>query len=616
MKGSLLSLAGALALLSGCTITATSASEELGPSNTCSDSSDCAIGHCQQGVCQTTNGQLESLLIEVTPSSDSGQPHIPLLTHLENISTSGGEQAIVLEHAAQIIGSLRSDGSCQPVFNGFGAEGGAYPPSSDLSLPVTVRLTPRAGLLGLPSQTYMAKTDGVTPQGEYRFKLQVPAGDYDVYLAPPAQQQAGCAVPPQFFRQFAIAGGEFQVNYVATVASTLKLDVHFPLSPPGLDGWVADMIEPNNGNPISTQAVLAAPELLPEDKGYSYAVALDFSSVRDSQAPTDASRSATDLVRFRPPAGVVAPTIFLDRAGLGLFLTAENQDAVVVEILNSFSAPVTVEGQLARLDDGAPVAGSVNLVSTKIFGVDPGVFAAYQTSVDVDESGVFQVLLPPGEYRVYAVPPLVQEVAQEPGRSSLSAHEVAWTVPADLSFQAGKVIELPPLARVSGKTTLPGAQVQVVASPQSVLPFDKVFGAAAFVPRATQTLADGAGQFSILADPGRFDVSIRASEASGFAWSVRPGFEVRPGEARQDLAGLARPEPSLLTGKAVISYDEGRPTEPVPFALIRAYAYLDQDGAYTRDLSEARSVIQVAETRSDESAAFRLLVPASIDASK
>jgi hypothetical protein len=180
-----------------------------------------------------------------------------------------------------------------------------------------------------------------------------------------------------------------------------------------------------------------------------------------------------------------------------------------------------------------------------------------------------------------------------------------------VSFQAGKLIELPQLATLTGTASLQGAQVQVVPSPQSLIPFEQAFGAATFVPRATTDMVDERGGFRVAADPGRFDVSVRASDSSGFAWFVRSGLQVAPGGS-QDLGRLVLPQPSVVTGS--ISVD--LPQAPIPSALIRAYAYLDENLRYTRDRSAARSVIQVAETRSDRLGNYRLLVPDGIDAAR
>jgi hypothetical protein len=48
----------------------------------------------------------------------------------------------------------------------------------------------------------------------------------------------------------------------------------------------------------------------------------------------------------------------------------------------------------------------------------------------------------------------------------------------------------------------------------------------------------------------------------------------------------------------------------VPSALIRAYAYV-RSNEHTNDPSVATSLVQVAETRTNESGEFQLLLPAS-----
>jgi len=80
--------------------------------------------------------------------------------------------------------------------------------------------------------------------------------------------------------------------------------------------------------------------------------------------------------------------------------------------------------------------------------------------------------------------------------------------------------------------------------------------------------------------------------------------------AERDLGRIQPPSPSVVTGVAQIG-GTAMPSA-IPLALLRAYAYLDENRAYTRDPKLAASVIQVAETRTDENGAFRLLLPSSI----
>jgi hypothetical protein len=599
-----------LTVLSGCTITAINEQQEQGASNTCSSDDDCDNRHCLENVCQATAGQFELLLLEVTPPSDSRLAHIPLITKVDQVPTSGGELDLSLTRAARVTGSMSipPGSGCEMAHFYFpdGTQASGSSPSEDgLSIPVTVTLTPRTALLGLPSQTYQVQANELTVApvvgGQYVFDVQVPAGEYDVYIAPPVRQE-GCQVPPQLYRRQAILTDTNLQFTFAPASKPLSVTIAFPSSSNALKGWIVDIIERVSGNRLSTEQVLDEP-----DANGNYFAKLAYSKVNDRKVPADDVEAETDLLRLRPPAELVAPTIYADRAGLGLFGSVDKAD---LGAFTKFPTPVVVEGQLTGLDDGVPVNGHVRFVSTEIYGVDDGVFASYQTEIDVPETGLFSLQLPPGKYRVYAVPPL------SPDERGLSALELSWDIPDDVPRQAGKLIELPRIANVVGSASLQGAQVYVVPSPQSVLPFEQVFGAAAFVPRATADMVDDRGSFRIEADPGRFDVSVRSSDASGFGWFVRPGFKVEPGGHEQELGRLALPEPSVVTGVARVTL--GGDLEPalLPSSLIRAYVFLDKDLKYTRDQAQARSVIQVAETRSDSGGNYRLLVPASIDAAK
>ncbi|HEX6275083.1 MAG TPA: hypothetical protein VFZ53_18710, partial [Polyangiaceae bacterium] len=51
----------------------------------------------------------------------------------------------------------------------------------------------------------------------------------------------------------------------------------------------------------------------------------------------------------------------------------------------------------------------------------------------------------------------------------------------------------------------------------------------------------------------------------------------------------------------------------VPGTLIRAYVYVTSAGEYTSDASLSAAVVPVAETRADDTGAFELLIPASLD---
>ncbi len=610
MKRRALALLALLPAHWGCTVTAVSARDDPRPNNSCVSDSECGEGSCREGLCQTLNGELEALLITATPPSDSGIPHLTFVTHLVDVPTSGGDRLVTLPGPSEVTGSLTlpKGETCYPAFLSDDPKRPIGPADDGQTLPVTVTLALSQRLLGLPQQLYFASANARNGKGGYTFDVQVPGGDYDVYLVPPSKQQ-GCAVPipPQLYRSFPIDKPNRIITFPLSGISTLPLSIVWPMTSASLTGWTVDIIEPNAGRPISTSTELAPDPPERASSNLSYTARLSYSTVvpppGEIVAPTDGN-----LLRLRPPEGVVAPTIFLDRSGMGL-LTPKH--VVLIDKFTRIPTPVAVEAQMVRKDDGSPVAGYVTFVSTAIYGVNDGIFASYQTTVQVQADGAVHVQLPPGDYRVQAVPPLPGGLP--PVASALAALEVPWKIPPETSPQYGKLLELEASNQLIGKSRFPGAEVQAVPSPLVVSPFKDAFGGLPFIPRAATALVGDSGRFIVQADPGTFDVTVQAPEALGFGWFVRPGVQVKS-DGDHDLGPVDLPTPALLSGTAGVSLAGG--VAPLASAAVRAYAYLDKNLAYTRDVREAVSVVQVAETRADRRGAFRLLVPSSIQTPK
>ena len=591
----------------GCTVTAVSAGDDPRPNNSCTNDSECGDDICRDNICQTLNGQIEALLISATPPSDSGIPHLTFVAQLDDVPTSGGVQDLTLPGPSRVSGSLvlPKGETCYP---GFDSPIG--PADDGKSLPVTVTFALGQRLLGLPPERYFANTTTVrNKKGGYSFDVQVPRGEYDVYLVPPSHQ-LGCAVPPQLYRSYSIDTENAAITFPLSSISQLPLIVRWPKSSPSLTGWTVDMIEPLGGNSISTERVLGeAIDAGEASATVDYSAQISYSTVvvPVAAAVNTQVKAARDLLRLRPRADQVAPTIFMDRTGLGLL--GGQGEVVVIDRFTQLPEPVRVESRLVRLDGGTPVAGHVSLVSTQIYGVDNGIFASYQTTVEVAADGAIHAVLPPGNYNVWAVPPVVGGGSEEAALAALAA---TWDVPADIPVQYGKVLELTDVASVVGQSRFLGAQVQAVPSPENILPFEDAFGEGPFTPRAGTGIVDDAGKFAVPVDPGLFDVSVQAPESLGFAWQVYPG--VRVAEHDQELGRVTLPRPSLLSGRASVSLAGSQAA--LGSAAIRAYAYLDKNFVYTRDVKQAERVVQVAETRANADGSFRLFVPSSITAPK
>lgn len=592
----------------GCTVKAETAADDPRPKNTCSDNSDCENGNCNLGVCQTPNGKIEALFVTASPASDSAIPHLTYGMPVLDVPTSGSPRDLVFPGPARITGSFelaKGDG-CYPSFPAEDLETAIIPALDGKTLPAKVTLSLGERVLGLPQQLFLSSTPSAPERGSYKFELQVASGKFDVYLVPPADQIGPCQAPPQLYRNFAVEGSTPIYQWSLASVSPLDVHVHFPspkLTGQELKGWRVDLIEPIGGNPISTGVELGVPLVEGSgDQTVDYVAALRYSAVVGTPTKVTSSEGLSELIRLRPPPGVIAPTLLFDRSATSLF---EPTEAHVVG-LTRFPTPVTIEGQVVRHDDGAPVSAQVFLQSTKIYGVDEGILATYQVAVAVQDDGLFEVTVPPGTYRVQAAPPQASGGVDQ--ADALVATEASWDVSVTPSFQAGKVVELARGVATVGQSRFPGAQVRAVPTPDPVLSFDQAFGQGRFVARSASALVDDSGHFELQTDPGRFDISVQAPDALGFAWYVRPGVEV--GKESRDLGRVALPLPALFAGKAVV--DLGGVTAPLGSAAIRAYAYLDKDFAYTRDPKQAVSLIEVAETRAEADGSFRLLIPESI----
>jgi hypothetical protein len=597
-----------------CTVTAVSGKEDARPTNTCSSSSACGTGEsCLDGLCQSLNGELEAVLLTATPAVESGVTQLTFVSRLAELPASGASKDVVWPGVASVTGSLfLPDGHCYPDFISE-VENVDILASKDGTLPVTVTLSLRERLLDLGQQTYYGKTINAPLMG-YSFVVKVPSGEYDVYLVPPKRQKGTCVVPPQLFRGVPIGvaensapNGVYRFNLAAV--SELNLHLLWPDSGASLTGFTADIIEPLGGNPISTEVQLGNPS--PGRAGkLDYAIPLAYSAVTDRASTGDDSASAArELLRLRPPAGAVAPTIYFERSALGVL--QKPGQPVNVSVFTRFPDPVTVQGMLVKQEDGESVPGTVTLVSKSIYGVDPGVFGSYQTKVAVGPDGALKVDVPPGRYVVHATPDILPEEEDRP----LSSLQAEWDVPADVPVQFGKLLELSRTAEVTGMARVQGAQVRADPSPRTVLPFEKAFGSEPFTPRSTGSFVDEAGRFALNVDElpqSRVNVSVQPPEELGFAWFVRPGLQL--GRGNQDLGRVNLPLPVALSGEA--SVQDGDRNVVLGSALIRAYAYLDKDFEYTRDPSEAESIVPVAETRADPEGNFQLLLPSTIGASK
>jgi hypothetical protein len=355
----------------------------------------------------------------------------------------------------------------------------------------------------------------------------------------------------------------------------------------------------------------------------------------------------TEVLRLSPPDGVIAPTLYAARIGLELF--TPNQATIELRklpevvsvvghirlnpddnVMSCASESPATDGSSMDAEQCA-VPFSVQLISsagdgqTSTFNdtIPKGMIAGYQTRVETDPDLRFYVDLPAGEYRAIAVPTVDDQRPWAVG-------EDAWVIGDEDREVRGKTVNVMPRARVDGRIVSPavngmnGFGVRLTASPRELVDGEleetvlraktvlELTRRESFVPRASSAVSASEGTFQIFADPGVFDLSVRPEPESGFAWLVRPNVTVLPASAQsqQELGTLRMPLPVRYTG-AVNSLNLGG---RVADALIRVFAFLDDEGVVIERGSEAYSVLQVAETRADADGRFELLLPSTLTA--
>ena len=553
----------------------------------CTENAHCASNSCEDGYCVSSGTELETVLLEITPSS--GTPEIAgvRFTSVLDSLFAGNQRDIELGYVTRVHGVVRGRAiSTEKCLAQTSAD--ALEAPLDDSLPARVTWVPRERLLGLVNPVHTVLTRLV--QGSYVLDANVPPGKYDTYVEPLPVSE-GCIRPPLLVLDPEIESGDLALTLKLDAPDVLDVHVRWPQKDDVLQGWSLDLIERDAGRVLSNRAQLGAPTNT--DAGLEYAVKLV------SYGQPDTARRVSEIVRFSPPDDAVAPVIYVERSVVELF----QDNYGIIDQLTELPAPVRFEGRVTQKNGTTPAPGTVKLMALELSALNPGTIAEFSRTATTGEDGVFSADVLPGKYRVIA----------EPSDPAFSQAEIEVTVTQGEGTQAGRVIEVPERARVRGfisgfwAGSYSGVVVQArsTVGSKSLSILDLARGLAPRIPRASSGATNSDGAFSVGLDPGTFDVLVQPNPSEGLAWTVRRAVTVTDGDV--DLGAVENAEPYSVSGTLTSSN-----VRSVPSALIRAYAYL-KDGVLTADPSEATSVIQVGETRSDSDSRFRLLLPTRIE---
>ncbi|WP_437646762.1 carboxypeptidase-like regulatory domain-containing protein [Sorangium sp. So ce362] len=554
---------------------------ESGPTNACDLSAECGPGAtCAdvsgQRACVSTSARLDGLILEIRPraSREVGAE----VSHLLDVDVGsrfspdapGGQVHSLdlgLPPPARVEVTLRLGGSyCDGL-----TTGGQFPVKAEFR-----RIAP---VPGLPTQSYSALSE---PNGDsQRFQLAIPAGSYHLYLVP--QARSGCRdVPPPIFLPNQLVPEQWTLGINAEAPAVLQGSLQVPAGV-RVDGWKLDLVEPLTGSVISQVGILHQGESGPPGTASRVEFSVKFYWPDRDEIPR---------IRLRPRDGEPRPTVYWGLEEVALHGSTAN---LALSLLQLDAAARRVEGRTLDTMDN-PVPSAVRIQSANI---DQAPTAAYKLDTETDANGLFRADLPPGEYVVFAQP--INDTTKAKARQPLK-------FAAGDDCYCGQSVVLPEAGTLRGRVQGPkgelmdGASVFAVPSlGEGTTYLHQVLTPEPLLPRqASGVLRDGA--FSIRADPGEFDFSVRPTPGSAYPWLVRPRLVVPATDAAVTDLELAMPYPAVLQG--VVRDASGA---ELGDAAVVAWLPVESKAAQ----GTLTGVIQVGETRSAPDGSYVLLLPPS-----
>jgi hypothetical protein len=621
----------------------------------CQSDADCEIGHCvgELGICSRNDGQLTTLLFEVTPQASDAVYGGARFLKVQNIGPAAADGAWF---SLNVPPRVPVSGRVLAAPDQTACVSPATPASS--TLPVTLTFTPREQLLGLAVPSYELSTTFDARPGvrEYTFEGSLPPGRYDVYMRPNvAALGENCRAIPQIFRDRVIGvssdGLGQPLELEQPPPASLRLTIPWREN---LEGWQLDMVHPVTGEIISNRVRLRAEDVNPDN-------GILITTLNYSRADPDfilASR-AEELVRLTPPAGLKAGTVLLQRSGLELLTPGEG----VIGNVSTFGSPVQFQSWVWKEDEpDSSVPGTVNFSALDLDEVAEGVLASFEDSATVDDKGQVRLSLLPGRYRIRVTPPGL-EIEDLGLMAGFESSVTVWPNPSmGTAMQSGHVIEVPAAVTLRGQVVaqfgdrpIHGVEVRATASnPNGDACLQTGSGAAEcelsggavlqralaqdpFVPRTRSGLSQSDGQFELdgldcgQCQPGagaRFDLSVRPQPETGLPWLVRPSLNLY---SSQLMGPIEVPMPvvrpmRLTYGEAAT--DAQQTARALPGALVRVFALIDDQSQVVSDATDLvpcvslpnasgtrclQSLLQIAEVRSGSEGELLLLLPPSLE---
>lgn len=570
--------------------------------NQCTKDSECLEGHCVDGACVAVSSALDTVAVEIIAPAAMSSGEYQQLRYLQlvELSNSGTFDIALDSTAALTIVAKPPTDACAPK---------SVDSSGNVPVSVEVLQDPRVN--GITASSYVGASNPADDDNQVR--IHVPPGLAAIYIEPLSDIEVtdgvpdDCTIVPLLALGRSILSGNGSLEQRMPIAKHLDLDVSIPVDKNGsspLQGYVVDVVEPLLGRRLSTQVTLAAPVV--ENGTAHHTVTLAYQPVIGEG---ESDLLGRELFRLTPPSTRVSPTFYVSRLAVDLFGT----DELVVNHVNHVPTEVAVEGQVESETGSIPLASQVTAILRNSSDLSTGAIAQFRASATSDEHGRFHLSLVAGDYDVVVTPQF----------DTLYATAVTqWTIAPTPTNQAGKLVTLPQMAKLSGLVR--GATEQagswaanVLAVPSTIGQnntfIDTLVGRTRTVGRRSATgpvALDGA--FELAVDPGNYDISVRPNEGAGYPWAVLPNTVVA--DSGIGLGAVQISAPFAFTGYVTVPGTEiSRERVVLPGALLRTYALFDVNGQLVNEWDSATAAVQIGEARASSLGQYELLLPASLE---
>jgi len=493
--------------------------------NSCANDVNCPTGVCDGNICIDDSGASVDVAIEVLRDASNIPLATPASWAIGPESFSGSSTRDVdLPATREVRGLVRWDG---------------------LRVPSTLRFVRRMNEAVAPLTPVPVEVDTLRePSGGYDFSAVLVAGEtYDVVVLPSSDMvmsRTEATVPairslPPLYLELRVTDDD--------LTAPLRFDVAFPAS-----------LAENCTENIDTGCTLAAEVLsvanqveLPEAGLQVRAIDKNTARVVSSIGETDEygrfairiSDSAADyLIRVTSSVGGDPfPSVSVDPDAA----FAGDPKRIYIPRLD----PVQFTGRV-RDGDGSPVPGAtVRFLSIGIFdGSQLGLEGSFSALATTNEDGHFGAELLPGFYSISVAPP--EGVENTWGILSAGAS-------VGEGFTEAEALVVPSQVSLRGEVTTfrdesaPGVTILARARLSEDL---------GIMHRSQEAVSDDLGTFAMSVDNGLYDMHVKMSSETGFAWLVEPELAMSPEFG--DLARGYRLDPPIPI-RGVIRTSEGSP---------------------------------------------------------